>query len=100
MAPGKRLFESIPVEVALLITVEITIPIIGIGADVHCDGQVLGTHDMRGLYPSLSWHMRTYCDLREVVSEALARYRTEVRDGRFPGEENSFHMPEDEVQLI
>ncbi len=94
------LLECVPLELAGLITTEASIPVIGIGAGVECDGQALVTHDMLGLYPSPVRHARQYCDLRAAIGEALARYRTEVKEGHFPGEENSFHMREEEARKL
>lgn len=94
------LLECVPVELARLITAAVAIPVVGIGAGVVCDGQVLVTHDMVGLYPSLPKHVRRYCDLRATMREALDRFRADVQAGYFPGEENSFHMSEDQASQL
>lgn len=83
--------ECIPEELAREITAALKIPTIGIGAGAGCDGQILVIQDMLGLTPGrLPRHVKTYAKLRDTISEAVARYRDEVRDGTFPGREQSF----------
>jgi 3-methyl-2-oxobutanoate hydroxymethyltransferase len=91
------LFECIPTELAGLITAGSTVPTIGVGAGVECDGQGLVIYDLLGLYPTVPKHARQYCDLRKTVGEALAKFRTEVKECTFPGEENSSHMQATEL---
>lgn len=77
--------ESIPEEVARDATAALAIPTIGIGAGVHCDGQVLVSYDMLGLYdrfvPSF---VKQYARLADTVSAATAEYVEDVRAGRYP----------------
>jgi len=94
------LFECIPADLMRRITHEACVPTIGIGAGIHCDGQVLVTHDMLGLYPSSARHVRQYCDLRAIVEEALTQYCSDVQQGLFPGDENSFRMPAEELDKL
>src|SRR3990172_1121747 len=84
--------ESIPLDLAQEITRRLSIPTIGIGAGVHCDGQVLVVHDMLGLFDMYTpKFVKRYADLKSVMSEAVRNYIAEVREGKFPDEEHSFH---------
>jgi 3-methyl-2-oxobutanoate hydroxymethyltransferase len=84
--------EGIPLDLAEEITRRIKIPTIGIGAGVHCDGQVLVMHDMLGLFDMYRpKFVKRYADLTAVTADAVKRYIAEVREGSFPGEEHSFH---------
>lgn len=89
------LMEAVPAALAALITDKLRVPTIGIGAGPHCDGQVLLTHEMVGLFPGLGlpWGNR-YADAGAVISKAIGQYADDVRGGRFPGPENSFPMDE------
>ena len=84
--------EGIPLDLAQEITRRLAIPTIGIGAGVHCDGQVLVVHDMLGLFDRYTpKFVKRYADLSGAMTEAVQRYITEVRQGSFPGDEHSFH---------
>lgn len=83
--------ECIPAEAARQITAELAIPTIGIGAGPGCDGQVQVMHDLLGItLGHLPRHAKAYADLKTAIAEAVSRYRDEVRDGVFPGEEQTF----------
>lgn len=83
--------ESIPAEVAAQITAKIAIPTIGIGAGVGCDGQILVTNDLLGLFPDFRpKFVRRYADLATTMKEAFSKYRDDVRTKRFPGPEESY----------
>jgi 3-methyl-2-oxobutanoate hydroxymethyltransferase len=85
--------ECIPMELAREITERLTIPTIGIGAGIHCDGQVLVIHDVLGLLGDFRpKFVKRYADLRSIISEAVGNYMYEVRKGKFPTEEHSFHL--------
>lgn len=74
------------------ITEKLTIPTIGIGSGIHCDGQILVTPDMLGLYNSASFkHVKRYADVAAVMKDAFRVYVHEVKEGKFPGEEHTFH---------
>jgi 3-methyl-2-oxobutanoate hydroxymethyltransferase len=78
--------ECIAAEIAAEISRGIRIPTIGIGAGAGCDGQVLVTHDLLGLTADyVPRHVKVYAELARQISQAVARYRDEVRDGTFPG---------------
>ncbi len=83
--------EGIPAELAREITAASSIPTIGIGAGPHCDGQVLVTQDMLGLFEDLRpSFVKRYAELAPLLRAAFTRYRDEVRAGTFPGPEHSF----------
>jgi len=85
--------ECIPTELAAEITEKLTIPTIGIGAGLHCDGQVLVIHDVLGLLGNFRpKFVKSYVDLRQVISQAVGNYMDEVKKGKFPTEEHSFHL--------
>ncbi|MBI3466413.1 MAG: 3-methyl-2-oxobutanoate hydroxymethyltransferase [Planctomycetes bacterium] len=83
--------ECMPSAIAARITAELQIPTIGIGAGAGCDGQVLVTHDLLGLTEDyLPRFVKVYADLRSTITEAVTRYRDEVREGKFPGREQEY----------
>ena len=83
--------ECVPAAVAQRITAAVGIPTIGIGAGAGCDGQVLVTADMLGLFEDFRPRfVKTYASLGREVLQAVAAYCSEVREGKFPGEEHSF----------
>ena len=87
--------ELVPAPLARMITREVGVPTIGIGAGADCDGQVLVTHDLLGLYAGqVPRFVKRYADLAPTVQDAVTRYIREVRDGSFPGPEHSFAMDE------
>lgn len=89
--------EAIPARLAALITERLSVPTIGIGAGVQCDGQVLVYHDLLGLYEGEQKKLaKRYAELGRASREALSAYAAEVRARQFPTKENSFVM-KDEV---
>jgi len=91
--------ELIPVELAKKITEKLDIPTIGIGAGVHCDGQVQVFHDMLGLDPDFRpRHSGKYAELAPIIKDALVRYSDNVRDGTFPTDDQSFFSDETHVR--
>ena len=86
--------ESVPAEVAELITRELKIPTIGIGAGPGCDGQVLVWHDLVGLSFGVQPRFaRRYADLRLVLEESVRHFLADVTTGVFPGEAETAHLP-------
>jgi 3-methyl-2-oxobutanoate hydroxymethyltransferase len=85
--------EKVPAEVAKRVTAELPIPTIGIGAGPDCDGQVLVLHDMLGLFdtPPLKF-VKQYAQLAGEVRKAVTAYAEDVRAGRFPDQDHSFHL--------
>lgn len=83
--------EAIPDRVAKLITDSLSIPTIGIGAGPDCDGQVLVTHDMLGLFDQFTpKFVKQYTNVREPMVEALKQYKSEISTGDFPGPEHVY----------
>ena len=82
--------EGIPGGAAEAVTAAVPVPTIGIGAGVACDGQILVTPDLLGLTGSAPKFVRPYADLRGTVLEAVRRYAEDVREGRFPGPEETY----------
>lgn len=82
--------ECIPAALAVRITAELQIPTIGIGAGAGCDGQILVYHDLLGLTPGRApRHVKPYADLHRTVLDAVTQYRDDVRQGTFPGPEQT-----------
>jgi 3-methyl-2-oxobutanoate hydroxymethyltransferase len=83
--------EKIPARLGAQVSRELGIPTIGIGAGKDCDGQVLVSHDMLGLYMGqTAKFVRAYADLGTAMREAFERYAADVRARRFPGEAESY----------
>ena len=83
--------EAIPAELAVRVTESVSIPTIGIGAGPGCDGQVLVTHDILGIYDQLHPRfVKQYADLRNEMGSAFRRYIAEVKEGTFPGPEHCY----------
>ena len=83
--------ESIPWQIAELITKEIDIPTIGIGAGPYCDGQILVLHDMLGLFTDFKpKFVRKYLDGRSVLLDAFNAYASDVKNGQFPAADESY----------
>jgi 3-methyl-2-oxobutanoate hydroxymethyltransferase len=83
--------ETIPAQLAQVITEKVSIPTIGIGAGPYCDGQVQVFHDMLGLFTDfVPKHAKRYAQLGEAVRQAVGQYVAEVRGRAFPTERESF----------
>jgi 3-methyl-2-oxobutanoate hydroxymethyltransferase len=83
--------EGIPAKLGTTVSRELTIPTIGIGAGVGCDGQVLVSHDLLGLYHGrTAKFVRRYAELGDATRDAFARYVADVKARRFPGEAESY----------
>ncbi len=83
--------ECIPDSLAGLITESLTIPTIGIGAGVNCDGQVLVTHDLLGMFEKfVPSFVKKYANLAPQMKEAVTSFMEEVRSGQYPDDEHSF----------
>ena len=83
--------EVVPAELATLVSKELAIPTVGIGAGVGTDAQVLVWTDMAGLNPGPGpKFLKRYADLRTVLTDAVTAYADEVRDGSYPGPEHSY----------
>lgn len=83
--------EKVPAALAAKVTDAISVPTIGIGAGNHCDGQVLVIADMLGMTQSFSPRfLRRYADLNSVMTDAIGQYVTDVKNGDFPKEQESY----------
>jgi 3-methyl-2-oxobutanoate hydroxymethyltransferase len=83
--------EGMPLDLARAITERLTIPTIGIGAGVDCDGQVLVLHDMLGLFDDFTpKFVKQYADLKTMTSGAVKNFIGEVKERKFPAEEHAF----------
>jgi 3-methyl-2-oxobutanoate hydroxymethyltransferase len=82
--------EGVPSDVATEITASLSIPTIGIGAGVDCDGQVLVMHDLLGLSARSFTFAKAYTNLRDTSIQAVKEYVHEVRGRTWPDEEHSF----------
>ena len=83
--------EGIPARLGALVTREISVPTIGIGAGPSCDGQVLVSHDLLGLYLGrLPKFVRRYATMADTMRDAFGRYVADVKARRFPTEEESY----------
>jgi 3-methyl-2-oxobutanoate hydroxymethyltransferase len=87
--------EGVPDRLAQIITNEVPVPTIGIGAGPSCDGQVLVFHDVLGFYHTRQpKFVRQYTDLAGIATEALQRFFADVQAGTFPSDAESYHMGE------
>jgi 3-methyl-2-oxobutanoate hydroxymethyltransferase len=93
--------EAIPAPLAEIITKKLSIPTIGIGAGVHCDGQVLVTHDLIGLFDRfVPKFVKQYTNVSKEIVAAFNAYAEEVATGKFPGPEHSFTMKEEVLKRL
>jgi 3-methyl-2-oxobutanoate hydroxymethyltransferase len=89
--------EKVPDRLAELITQRLQIPTIGIGAGPHCDGQVLVTYDLLGLFDKfVPKFAKQYAKLFPIIVEALAEYKRDVESHAFPSKEHSFAIKDEE----
>lgn len=82
--------EFVPAALAAKVTQSLRIPTIGIGGGVECDGQVLVTHDMLGIFARTPKFVKKFANLREPMIQAFQDYKREVEESLFPGPEQSF----------
>jgi 3-methyl-2-oxobutanoate hydroxymethyltransferase len=93
--------ESVPGRLAELISQRLHIPTIGIGAGVGCDGQVLVTHDLLGLFDRFTpKFVKKYASFHAEMQRAFSEYIEDVQTGSFPGAEHSIDIAEDEWQAL
>lgn len=89
--------EGVAEDLAAEITAEVSCPTIGIGASAACDGQILVTHDMLGLFDWTPKFVRRYADLASEISGAVAAYAEDVRARRFPGQAETYTLRKPEA---
>jgi 3-methyl-2-oxobutanoate hydroxymethyltransferase len=88
--------EGIPREVAAMITAEIDVPTIGIGAGPECDGQVLVFHDLLNLtFGPPAKFVRRYGDAAALISDAVQAFRADVMSHQYPADRESYHLPKE-----
>ncbi|RPJ19331.1 MAG: 3-methyl-2-oxobutanoate hydroxymethyltransferase, partial [Chloroflexi bacterium] len=93
--------ESVPARLAGLISKKLTIPTIGIGAGGGCDGQVLVTHDVLGLFDRFTpKFVKQYADFHHEMQKAFADYIEDVETKRFPAQQHSVEMDDREWELL
>src|SRR6476620_1040254 len=93
--------ELVPREVAQMITDELTISTIGIGAGPHCDIQVLVIHDLLGLtFGRQPRFVRKYADLRQVMTDAIHTWTADVKSGEYPNDQESYGLTQDTMKEL
>jgi 3-methyl-2-oxobutanoate hydroxymethyltransferase len=93
--------EGVPDVVAELVTAEVAVPTIGIGAGAACDGQVLVFHDVLGLHDrKTAKFVRQYATLADTAVAALERFFADIESGAFPADEETYHMPEESAEIL
>ena len=93
--------ELLPAESAKYITKNLTIPTIGIGAGVDCDGQIVVTDDILGKFTDFApKFVKKFANLHEIMTEAIRFYSKEVKDCEFPSKKESFELNEDEKEKL
>ena len=86
-------FEAVPASIAKLISQQLSIPTIGIGAGVGCDGQILLCYDLLGVFTDFKPKFtKRYANLTEVAVDGIRRYKQEVKSGSFPDEDHSYRI--------
>lgn len=93
--------EGVPAKIAALITEQLHIPTIGIGAGKDCDGQVLVYQDMLGMFSDFTpKFVKRYANIGEVMKEAFQNYIKEVQEGVFPAEENTYKVDDSVIEKL
>ena len=93
--------ECVPDAVARMVTDAISVPTIGIGAGRHCDGQVLVYHDILGFENRVRPRfVRRYANLHDDATSAIARFADDVRAGRFPSSDETYHASENVSEAL
>ena len=83
--------ECVPSGLAEVISATLAIPTVGIGAGVHCDGQVLVSHDLLGMFEKFQpKFVKQYANLAPLIKEGVQQFNSEVRAGTYPGDEHGF----------
>lgn len=87
------LLEAVPPEVADFITARLSIPVFSIGAGPGCDGQLLIVSDLIGQFQAFTpKFVKKYCNVAQMVTDALTAYVKDVREGKFPEDQHCYHM--------
>ena len=92
--------ECVPDKLSEIITKKLKIPTIGIGAGLHCDGQVLVINDMLGLFERYTpKFVKRYASLSDIILKAVKEYKEDILKERFPQKEHSFLIKEEELKI-
>jgi len=95
------LLEAVPPEVGDIITKTLKIPVLGIGAGMYTDGQVLIIGDMLGYFEAFTpKFVKKYANLAEIIVKAFTEYAEDVRTGKFPEEKHCYRMIEGELEKL
>lgn len=93
--------EAVPHELGKMITSHLRIPVIGIGAGPHTDGQVLVVNDMLGMFDRfVPKFVKKFANLRPQIVEAMTQYKNEVQAGTFPAQEHCFNLSKEAKQAL
>lgn len=93
--------EMVSNEVAQIISETVSVPIIGIGSGVNCDGQVLVVQDLLGMYDKIKPKFaKRYMNLAEDIEKSLCDYKKDIESGTFPAKEHWFSMSEEELEKL
>ncbi|MFH2046133.1 MAG: 3-methyl-2-oxobutanoate hydroxymethyltransferase [Pseudomonadota bacterium] len=93
--------EAIPSPIAKIITESISIPTIGIGAGIDCDGQVLVTHDLIGLFDKFTpKFVKQYAKISDIIFSSVSQYKSDVENLQFPEEKHGFSMNQQEIEKL
>lgn len=93
--------ECVPAKLAAMVTAELSIPTIGIGAGKGCDGQILVYQDMLAMYSDFTpKFVKHYANIGELMKSAFAAYRQEIEEGVFPGPEHEFAISDEVLKKL
>ena len=93
--------ECVPAPLAAKVTEALSIPTIGIGAGPHCDGQVLVSHDLVGLFGGhVAKFVRQYAQIGETMKAAFKAYKEDVENSTFPAKEHCYTIKEDVLEKL
>jgi len=93
--------ELVPREVAEIITKELTISTIGIGAGLHCDIQVLVLHDLIGMsFGRLPRFVRQYVNLRDIITDAIKKWTVDVKSDAYPNDKESYGLTKENLDAL
>lgn len=93
--------ESVPARLASWISKKLSIPTIGIGAGIDCDGQVLVTHDLLGLFDRFTpKFVKQYASMHSVMADAFTNFKSDVEGRVFPGEEHSVTIKDEQWDAL
>jgi 3-methyl-2-oxobutanoate hydroxymethyltransferase len=92
-------FEAVPAKIASVISKQLTIPTIGIGAGVGCDGQILLCYDLLGVFTDFKPKFtKRYANLTEVAVGGIRKYIEDVKAAKFPDDDHSYSVNEAEYE--